>query len=128
MTGVSWIEEAGVFSLPVAAETWDGYLNDVNGHHVSEQDGIGAIEAAAGTTGSHFSGDLFLAFSTANPGGFSPYNPASRPTPAGHTGPPDGGFAAHHAGMLVVRTTRTELCRRSGPGTPKGRGTPRPGA
>jgi D-aminopeptidase len=233
MTGVSWIEEAGMFSLPVAitsthavgiahaaivawtashhpelsddwslpvaAETWDGYLNDVNGHHVSEQDGIDAIEAAAGgrieegsvgggtgmncyqfkggsgtasriveytgtsytvgvfvqanfgiraeltlagmplgqvladdnpmaehfaappgagsviaivatdapllphqckalarrvtlglartgTTGSHFSGDLFLAFSTANPGGFSPYNPAGRPGPGSGQG------------------------------------------
>jgi D-aminopeptidase len=31
--------------------------------------------ARTGTTGSHFSGDLFLAFSTANPGGFSPYDP-----------------------------------------------------
>jgi D-aminopeptidase len=236
MTGVSWIEEAGMFSLPVAitsthavgiahsavvawtvshhpelsddwslpvaAETWDGYLNDVNGHHVSEQDGIDAIEAAAGgrieegsvgggtgmncyqfkggsgtasriveyagtsytvgvfvqanfgtraeltlagvplgqvladdnpmaehfaappgagsviaivatdapllphqckalarrvtlglartgTTGSHFSGDLFLAFSTANPGGFSPYHPAARPAP-------DSGQDAEH--------------------------------
>lgn len=34
--------------LPVAAETWDGYLNDINGHH-----------------------DLFLAFSTANDGAFT---------------------------------------------------------
>lgn len=31
--------------------------------------------ARTGTTGSHFSGDLFLAFSTANAGGFSPYDP-----------------------------------------------------
>jgi L-aminopeptidase/D-esterase-like protein len=31
--------------------------------------------ARTGTTGSHYSGDLFLAFSTANPGGFSPYDP-----------------------------------------------------
>jgi D-aminopeptidase len=31
--------------------------------------------ARTGTTGSHFSGDLFLAFSTANPGGFTPYDP-----------------------------------------------------
>lgn len=177
------------WSLPVAAETWDGYLNDAGGHHVTEQAVIGALEAAAagpveegsvgggtgmncyqfkggngtasrlvgyagtgyavgvflqanfgtreeltvagvplgrmlagdnpmaaaaaappgagsviaivatdapllphqcsalarrvtiglartGTTGSHFSGDLFLAFSTANPGGFTPYDPA----------------------------------------------------
>jgi len=32
--------------LPVAAETWDGYLNDINGHHVSEQVVIDALEAA----------------------------------------------------------------------------------
>jgi D-aminopeptidase len=31
--------------------------------------------ARTGTSGSHFSGDLFLAFSTANPGGFTPGNP-----------------------------------------------------
>ena len=178
------------WSLPVAAETWDGYLNDAGGRHVTEQAVIGALEAAAagpveegsvgggtgmncyqfkggngtasrlvgyagtgyavgvflqanfgtreeltlagvplgrmlagdnpmaaaaadppgagsviaivatdapllphqcsalarrvtlglartGTTGSHFSGDLFLAFSTANPGGFTPYGPAT---------------------------------------------------
>jgi L-aminopeptidase/D-esterase-like protein len=33
--------------------------------------------ARTGTTGSHYSGDLFLAFSTGNPGGFSPYDPAT---------------------------------------------------
>ena len=222
MTGVSWVEESGTLSLPiaitnthavglahaaivawtvkhhphlaeawllpVAAETWDGYLNDINGHHVTEEAALAALESAAsgpveegsvgggtgmncyqfkggngtasrlvdyagttytvgaflqanfgsreeltiaglglgellaadnpkgehaaappgagsviaivatdapllphqckamarrvtlglartGTTGSHFSGDLFLAFSTANPGGFSPYDP-----------------------------------------------------
>jgi D-aminopeptidase len=81
MTGVSWIEESGTFSgpialtnthavgvahaaivawtvkhtpdlatawlLPVAAETWDGYLNDINGHHVTEEVGVAALEAAA---------------------------------------------------------------------------------
>ncbi len=224
MTGVSWIEESGTFSLPiaitnthavgiahaaivawtvrhhpelgddwslpVAAETWDGYLNDINGQHVTEQVALAALESAVGgpveegsvgggtgmicyefkggngtasrlvgyagttytvgvflqanfgsraeltlagiplgglltgdnpvrehpaappgagsviaivatdapllphqckamarrvtlglartgTTGSHFSGDIFLAFSTANPGGFSPYDPAT---------------------------------------------------
>ena len=82
MTGVSWIEESGTFSgpvavtnthavgvahaaivawtvrhhprladawlLPVAAETWDGYLNDINGQHVTEQVAVQALEAAAG--------------------------------------------------------------------------------
>src|SRR3989440_4262078 len=81
MTGVSWIEESGTFSLPlvitnthpvgiahaaivawtarhppklgddrplpVAAETWDGYLNDAAGHHVTEQTAIDALESAA---------------------------------------------------------------------------------
>lgn len=80
MTGVSWIEESGTFSgpiaitnthavgvahaaiiawtvkhhprlgdawlLPVAAETWDGYLNDINGHHVTEETVAAALEAA----------------------------------------------------------------------------------
>jgi D-aminopeptidase len=175
-----------MWCLPVAAETWDGYLNDTNGHHVTEAVVVAALEAAqsgpveegsvgggtgmncyefkggngtasrtvrhggtsytvgvflqanfgareeltlaglplgellrednpmsgdatvppgagsviaivatdapllpgqctamarrvtlglarTGTTGSHYSGDLFLAFSTGNPGGFSPY-------------------------------------------------------
>ena len=38
---------ADLWLLPVAAETWDGYLNDVNGHHVTEQTVIDALEAAA---------------------------------------------------------------------------------
>lgn len=80
MTGISWIEESGVFSgpiaitnthavgighsgiltwmqrrhpaltetwlLPVSAETWDGYLNDSNGHHVTEESVVQALEAA----------------------------------------------------------------------------------
>jgi len=80
MTGVSWINESGTFTgpvaitnthavgvahagivawtithhpevaelwlLPVAAETWDGWLNDINGHHVTEQTVVAAIEAA----------------------------------------------------------------------------------
>jgi D-aminopeptidase len=32
--------------LPVAAETWDGYLNDINGHHVTEESVVAALEAA----------------------------------------------------------------------------------
>lgn len=33
--------------LPVAGETWDGYLNDINGGHVTEAVGVAALEAAA---------------------------------------------------------------------------------
>jgi len=81
MTGVSWIEESGTMSgpialtnthaigpahagvvrwtvrhhpqlaeawlLPVIAETWDGYLNDVNGGHVTEDTTLEVLEAAA---------------------------------------------------------------------------------
>jgi D-aminopeptidase len=34
------------WSLPVAAETWDGYLNDAGGHHVTEATVIDALEAS----------------------------------------------------------------------------------
>ncbi len=37
---------AEAWLLPVAAETWDGYLNDINGHHVTEEVGVAALEAA----------------------------------------------------------------------------------
>jgi D-aminopeptidase len=37
---------AAAWLLPVAAETWDGYLNDINGGHVTEAVGVRALEAA----------------------------------------------------------------------------------
>ena len=36
------------WSLPVVAETWDGYLNDANGFHVKESDVFAALDGAAG--------------------------------------------------------------------------------
>jgi D-aminopeptidase len=39
--GYSW-------SLPVVAETWDGYLNDVNGFHVKPEDAFHALDVAQG--------------------------------------------------------------------------------
>ncbi len=33
--------------LPVAAETWDGYLNDINGEHVRPEHTVEALDAAA---------------------------------------------------------------------------------
>ena len=39
--GYSW-------SLPVVAETWDGYLNDVNGFHVTPADVFHALDTAQG--------------------------------------------------------------------------------
>ncbi len=36
------------WSLPVVAETWDGYLNDINGFHVKDEHVFAAIEAAQG--------------------------------------------------------------------------------
>jgi len=34
--------------LPVVAETWDGYLNDINGAHVAAADAFAALEVASG--------------------------------------------------------------------------------
>ncbi|HXW93044.1 MAG TPA: P1 family peptidase [Terriglobales bacterium] len=34
------------WSLPVVAETWDGYLNDINGFHVKSEDVFHALESA----------------------------------------------------------------------------------
>jgi len=34
------------WSLPVVTETWDGYLNDINGFHVKPEDALAAIEDA----------------------------------------------------------------------------------
>jgi L-aminopeptidase/D-esterase-like protein len=39
---------AEAWLLPVAAETWDGYLNDINGGHVTEAVTVAALAAAAG--------------------------------------------------------------------------------
>jgi len=36
------------WSLPVVAETWDGFLNDINGFHVHESDVFAALEAGKG--------------------------------------------------------------------------------
>src|SRR2546423_6194924 len=40
--------EGFAWSLPVVAETWDGWLNDVDGFHVRPEDVAHAIEAAQG--------------------------------------------------------------------------------
>lgn len=36
-----------IWSLPVVAETWDGYLNDIYGMHVKAEHAVQAIESAA---------------------------------------------------------------------------------
>jgi D-aminopeptidase len=36
------------WSLPVVAETWDGYLNDINGFHVKSEDVFHALDTAHG--------------------------------------------------------------------------------
>jgi D-aminopeptidase len=38
---------AAAWLLPVVAETWDGYLNDINGGHVTVETGVRALEDAA---------------------------------------------------------------------------------
>ncbi len=36
------------WSLPVVAETWDGYLNDINGFHVKPEHVFAALDSAQG--------------------------------------------------------------------------------
>src|SRR3984885_10044229 len=43
--GVS-VPEDDWWSLPVVAETWDGYLNDINGFHVKPEDAFAAMDDA----------------------------------------------------------------------------------
>jgi len=38
------VEDA--WSLPVVAETWDGWLNDINGFHVKPEDAFAALDSA----------------------------------------------------------------------------------
>ena len=50
---VRWInrthpEKAVAWLLPVVAETWDGYLNDINGEHVRPEHAVEALDAARG--------------------------------------------------------------------------------
>jgi D-aminopeptidase len=40
-------EPAPPWSLPVVAETWDGFLNDINGFHVRDEHVAAAVEAAS---------------------------------------------------------------------------------
>lgn len=44
-SGIGNLDEA--WGLPVAAETYDGYLNDINGFHVTETDVMAAIDDAS---------------------------------------------------------------------------------
>ncbi len=37
-----------LWSLPIVAETWDGFLNDINGFHVKENDVFAALDSAHG--------------------------------------------------------------------------------
>ncbi|HEV7764372.1 MAG TPA: P1 family peptidase [Thermoanaerobaculia bacterium] len=39
---------SGDFSLPLVAETWDGFLNDINGFHVQKEHVFKVLENAAG--------------------------------------------------------------------------------
>jgi L-aminopeptidase/D-esterase-like protein len=61
---IEWVkqnfpEAAMEWLLPVVAETWDGYLNDINGAHVTTEHAISAINTASGgevSEGSHGGG------------------------------------------------------------------------
>jgi L-aminopeptidase/D-esterase-like protein len=46
-TAANHPELAEAWLLPVATETWDGYLNDINGGHVTEETALAALSSAA---------------------------------------------------------------------------------
>lgn len=46
MSKVKGSEYSGDISLPVVAETWDGFLNDINGFHVRKEHVFAAMESA----------------------------------------------------------------------------------
>ena len=48
MKKVKGSDYSGDISLPVVAETWDGFLNDINGFHVKKEHVFEAIESAGG--------------------------------------------------------------------------------
>ena len=53
------------WSLPVVAETYDGYLNDINGFHVKPEHVFAALGVArVGGTSHNGSGDIFIAAET----------------------------------------------------------------
>jgi D-aminopeptidase len=41
-------QQGYAWSLPIVAETWDGYLNDINGFHVKAEDAFHALDSARG--------------------------------------------------------------------------------
>ena len=50
---VQWVNRvnprlATQWLLPVCAETWDGYLNDINGGHIRPEHAVAALDAASG--------------------------------------------------------------------------------
>ena len=48
---IAWAQanlDAPDWSLPVVAETWDGFLNDINGFHVRQEHVFAALDSARG--------------------------------------------------------------------------------
>jgi D-aminopeptidase len=45
--GIKHEQQSQPWSLPVVAETWDGYLNDVNGFHIKEKHAFEALDNAS---------------------------------------------------------------------------------
>ena len=49
---IAWMLQNGgteqLWGLPVVAETWDGYLNDLNGFHVKREHVFAALDDARG--------------------------------------------------------------------------------
>jgi D-aminopeptidase len=71
------------WSLPVVAETWDGFLNDINGFHVREEHVLAAVEGAS--DGPVAEGNVGGGTGMICHGFKGGIGTASRVTPDGHT-------------------------------------------
>jgi L-aminopeptidase/D-esterase-like protein len=79
------------WSLPVVAETWDGWLNDINGFHVKPEDVFHALDTARGGTieeGSVGGGTGMICYEFKGGNGTASRQITIRPAAAGKDAPP----------------------------------------
>src|SRR5947208_9067218 len=93
---IAWLVKQGtgsqtLWSLPVVAETWDGWLNDINGFHVKQEDVWHALDTAHGSAieeGSAGRGTGMICYEFQGGTGTASRKIDIRPAAAGKDAPP----------------------------------------
>src|SRR2546423_6844393 len=93
---IAWLVKQGtgsqtLWSLPVVAETWDGWLNDINGFHVKQEDVWHALDTAHGGAieeGSVGGGTGMICYEFKGGNGTASRQIDIRPAAAGKDAPP----------------------------------------